>query len=130
MHEINSIHYLFSQDNATTATYYLQCCLMKATDKQFVGRMAPTATIPLVSSLQAGAVQCNILEVWFMYFACMIMQHVTLHSTSVVCVLLLRTQETTFSVDYRANSIRYLSFSYFVLVFFILICSLVYCWLI
>ena len=68
VHQTNSIHHLLFQDTATTASYYLQCCLMNANDKEFVGRMAPTAPIPLVPSLQSGAVQCNVLEVWLKYF--------------------------------------------------------------
>jgi len=51
------------QDAAPTSSYYLQCCIINVASKQFVGRMAPTAPIPLVASLQAGVVQCNIREV-------------------------------------------------------------------
>ena len=39
---------------------------MNVNDKEFIGRMAQTAPIPLVPSLQGGAVQCNILEVQMM----------------------------------------------------------------
>ncbi|XP_065913175.1 nephrocystin-4-like isoform X2 [Dysidea avara] len=55
------------QDAAPTSSYYLQCCIVNVASKQFVGRMAPTAPIPLVASLQAGVVQCSIRECAYFY---------------------------------------------------------------